>query len=276
MENIEVLSVFFKLFRAFGLQFFPLSKLQEKQSRRSVWNTLYFFVLVVIFSSLVTCFVLIGIENEEKIVKAKNFFNLLIKLTTDLGLILAIIVALTESYQKTEKMKKVLRKSKEIFMFCQLEFDHIIDYKKFKRKWLMTVAVWSLVFTIINLALTIESFLTGKRKTPLAILISLTLFLWIVIFKFVFFVDLVNFQMENLHKVIQQKLFLERDKKSSKVIEARRLFQLIVEMGQLTNKISSVCVAIVTLIITTIMINTGYELLVTADQGFRSKNLIRK
>lgn len=278
MEGIEVLSGVFKLFVAFGLQYFLPASLQRKTNpnHRSVWFKLYYLILLILFSSLTIFYVLIGIENQDEIIKAKNFINILIKLAMDVGLILAVAVGLTESYLQTNKMRNVLWKAKEIFMFCRLEFDYEIDYKSFRRSWMIILAIWFIGFTMFHSFLATMTLLHGGQLAPFFVAGALLLFLAVINIKFTFYVDLLHFQLQNFHTVVSEKIFNPKSRRTNKVLEARRLYSLIYEMGQLTNKISSICNTIVYGILTIIMINTGYEILVTSAGGVHLRIIISK
>jgi hypothetical protein len=251
MTDIEVLSGFFKVFELFGLQYFSFKDLNVKTNRK--WHgkfyIAYFALVLVLFSSAMTSYVVVALDIGEKKITAKTGFNFVIKIFMNFGLIASVIFGVIESFVKTNKLKEIYTKIKEVSMMCLVQFDFKVDYRNFDKAWkikcLTTMALYLPSFGTLIYAVHKK----GHKVLPYIVGFLPMTFFTLIVFKLVFHFDLVNFQLENMKKLMSNEVFIKVNTKNpvnvrhilqSRALAMRRVYNLIYDISEIVNEFLAV------------------------------------
>lgn len=275
MASIELLGSFSKLFELFGLQYFSFRHLKKGSigDRPTKNYTVYFLVLLVPLVSLTAHFVISEVAFQNENARKENYLRFIIVSIMSAGLIVVTLVGLFESYFKTHKLKAILVNATDISSLCVTEFYYLIDYTDFKKVWKRKCISFCLISLTSTLIVNSVAYLRNSPKKLVYIMQklggSLSLFFFImIVFKFTFFVDLVNFQLENLHSILklqrfsQQKSFVSTGLKRPRALAFRRLYNKIYVMAQLVNEILSLSLLLTLTILVIVIVNTSYQFMI--------------
>lgn len=279
MTNLKLLSGYFRVFELFGLQYFCFKALVEnvQQKRSKLFYLIYFIFLLVSFSVSMTIYVAATGDDHIRF-NIKTGFNYIIKVIIELGLIAIMIGGLIESYVKTSQLQEIVKKAKEISSFCKTEFNHLIDYENFNKTWhKKTYCLAILLFSAHGL-MCLTFYVTTGIFLPLLIGFPPVIVLALIVFKFAFYVDLVNFQLENMHKVMLKSSCSKKTKQyhNCKILAFRRCYILIYDMAGNVNSGSSACLLMILTFFIVVIISAGYECLVIFIARFKMKVIIRE
>lgn len=280
MSNIERLNCFSKLFVIFGLQYFSNYKQPKSYSRRKkpeVAYTIYFILLMIPLSYLLADDIheifIQELEEEDEVVNSKSYFNKASEIVIEVGIMATLFAGLIESYFKTNLVKDLLVKLDEISSLCSQEFRHQIDYEVYKKKWIRNFFFFVSIFLTSYGTWVIDSFVSEYSVVPLLIYMLPLFIFCLVIFKFVFFVDLVNFQLENFDIVSSANSINEVSRIAfvnvlhRKTLALRRFYCLIFDSAQLANHISTFSIFFTLIFLVPISINAIFRSFVVFTSG---------
>lgn len=274
MAGVEALSRFFRLFEVFCLHNFSFSELEiTKQSKRSKFcHKIYFVVLLLMFSTLMTFYVVVVVEKTHEEFNARTFILKSIKSLVNFALICAMICGLIEASVNSNKTRDVIKTAREIKNLCESSFGWTICYKNLKKTLIKKIIFCFFVFEVYLFGLMILELLVGEPITGMLLGIAPQHFIGTIMIFFNFYIELVNFQLKNLVQIVSTSLRYENilncnpinHELISKVGEC---FKTICEMADTVNKILRRAVFIVFLILVVITICLIYENLVLIFQG---------
>ena len=284
MTNIEALKGYFRVFELFGLQYFSFKDLVENvQQKRSNWfYRIYFIILLLIFPFSVTIYVAILDDISTISLDLNNGFNHFIKAILQLSLIATIIGGLIESYVKTDQVKEIIMKTKKISTFFKTEFNHDIDYESFCKTWKKRTLGMSFLIFIAFVVMSIAFGLVTGVYIPVFIGLVSILFLAILELKLVYYVDLLNLQLENLHEVIVKSSCPKKSEcylknyHNCKVLAYRRCHLMIYDLVELANSSFSAFLLLMLLFLILSITYSGFECSILPLGDIESKSIIRK
>lgn len=281
---------------AIGLQYFSLKSLTEKNSktRPSVWRVVYMIFLLILISGLVIIYVArdhTRIKQDE--ITIKNVIMFMIQHSMDIGLSLVICVGLIHSLVSTQCVKKVYLNSNEVSRLINDEFKMAFNYKSVRKEaWRKLVFVLMFVLTLHVIVILVHA---GTPDNVYQLLLGILpmLFLSMVVYKFIFYVCMINHQLAFL-KVILDDVFKVKTIKpietinlhltiikpvNTKVDELKKLriiskvYNIIYENGSLINASHGFTMLILLLSVVLAITVSGYELFVIALGGFPREQL---
>lgn len=272
------------IFELMGMQFFSLKKLSRLNAyeRPSVFRVL--LVFLVIFS--VICFLMFlmtslpgCIPQEKKVIDAKNVLMFSIAQTMQLGMIISVICCVLQSYFSSKDVKKLFLNSREMVESMFREFDIVVDFEEIKK------AAWKRFAVMTIFFLSIHGWMTYcSRNSSIMLLTSfcvapVSIFLVLTVYKFIFFVVMVNRQLEgltftltkifdekmgeveHLHvQIISLKQTRSNHERLVKIQAARKIYNLIHENSELVNSSNGLTVLICIVAHAGLLVLKSYEM----------------
>lgn len=280
------------LFEYTGLQYFSLKPLTKDGKRPSVLRTAYMLVLLVGVNALAVFYILFDYSMVRGELTSRNIVMYAIKSLMIVGLVTVLSVSFVQSFVSTQSVKKIYLNSKETVQLC-LEFKLNIDFKKIKRNALKKVcAMLSFIFALHGFVML--SHMNNLHNTlQLTLGIFPMLFLLVVVYKFVFYVDIVNSQLRLLETILEEIFRYQPSKINDNDVDLKqvepskpvddvtfsklrvlwKMYNLIYDNGTLINE--SIGLTVLTLLIGCAIALTvsGYEIFVTIVGGRSIQNL---
>lgn len=285
------------LFEYTGLQYFSLKSLttDNAKNRPTFARTVLMLSLFVCINTLAICFIIRdhSIINGE--LTPKNLIMYLIKHSMNAGFVSTLSVSLIESFVTTRSIKKFYLNSKEIALLC-LSFKLFIDFKKISKNY------WKRILLMLSFILAMHgSVMIAHVNNTSGILQMLfgvvpVLLLMMTVYKFIFYVDVVNSQLRMLEKLFEDSfqydpikiidnvadVNLTQVKPSSSIFVDNslnklrivwKIYNLIYDNGNLINE--SIGMTALALLISLVICLTvsGYEMFVTIVGGRGLKNI---
>lgn len=286
MTNIEVLSIFFKLFEIFGLQYFSFKDLNGKVLRSQKFYKIYFSIILILFCSATVYYVAINFETQISYVHAKNAFNFLMKLFMKFGLIGTIFIGIVESFLKTNQLKEVYMNLQEISTMCLAHFDFTIDYKIFKKSWAKKFAIVFVLFVLSFVSLFSSSQASSRRLLTATLTGCFPIILFsLIVIKFCLHVDLVNFQLQNMQKLMSTEVFVRVNSTNpvnvkhilqNRALAFRKIYNIVYDTAQIVNNILSVSALSIVTILTVVIINTAFRCVLALTNGEPMEKISRE
>ena len=274
MVGIEALSDFFRFFEIIGLQNFSLKDLNEReQSKKSkILHGINAGFLVTLSSLLMISLALLVRPKSLHFKNVKELVQYVIGIGLSTALMVVTIVGVLETYFKADQFKKIIALTKQISVLCSAEFNFDVDYKKFARNLMKKFMIFVSIVVVVQIAIFVSMIVANVSIRAIALLLFPRIFMHSVMVIFNFYVELVNFQLNNLIEIVDSTI--GRQKKLSKnryhqneALSMRQCYNFIFQMSQLTNHALRISVLIITLVLITTVITMTYENLVEKISG---------
>ena len=287
MTNFEVLKLFFKVFEIFGLQYFSFKDLEriKNDKRPGKFHIFYFLFVLILFSSTMILYVAFTIDTREKRITVKTGFNVMIRFFMNFGLIFTIVAGIIESFVKTDQLKDLYTKIKEVSSMCLSHFDFEIDYSSFHKAWRIKFFTGLILYIISYSEFILFNAHPRKAFFNFAIGFFPILFFGLIVFKLSFHVDLVNFQLQNLNILMSKEVFLKINPTNSvnikyilqsRALAVRKIYNLIYDISEIVNNFFAFSALSTIVVLTIIIINTSFRCIVEMTKGFASSKFARK
>ena len=279
------------LFEVLGLQCFSLKHLKPENvdKRPNILRTIYMFLL---FCSL--CAFTVGYVSHDRALtlqkkEPKYFLVFIIKNSMSVGLILVVFTSFVESYRSTKNIKKIFLNAKEITKACFNKFNVVVDFKKSKKgSWKRVLK--GIIFLVILQFFVIISNVLFSRDGSFVVLFQLfpSTYLLMIVFKYVFYVGMVNNQLEELKELLvntfkQQESEIIENGKSITVLSTMdplcklracwRIYNIIYENGLLINESQGLTVLMCLGSLIVALSISGYQLFVIIVGGMLSSQI---
>jgi hypothetical protein len=274
MSDIETLNVFYKIFLVFGLQYFSIYDLEPKKSSDNKWlkrfRKIHFVIVLILFSSMITAYVKSAFDVRERIT-AKTGFNFIIKLFMNFGLIATVMVGVIESFLKTKQSKEIYLMAKEVSAMTMSYFDYKIDYKPFKKSWIIKFIISFSILFLVYGSLVFNNIKNGRKALPLIVAFFPIFFVGLLVFKLTFHYDLVNFQLLNIEKMLSKEVFMKinttnsiniRHILQSRALGFRKIYNMVYDMSECVNNFLASSALFIVIVLTVVVINSSFNCIV--------------
>lgn len=278
-----------------GLQFFSLKHLNSRniKDKPTILRTIIMITLV----SALTLFVVFLFSNvtmsKEK-VNARNVLMHAILSFLNIGVVAVIDASIIQSYILTCTTKNIFLNMKLISQLGFKEFGRRIEYKKIKKAALKRGLVVVVFFIATHIILTYSAIKTIEDVVG-AIIISIPTFIcYAIVYKFVFYVDLINNQLKFFEKLVDEisecrKVEItegfdfhlvsvgtknESEDLMRKSRAARKIYILIFESVNLVNSSNGFAILLVIVDMVISLTSSGYELSVVALGGLSVEKIM--
>jgi hypothetical protein len=286
------LKTFLNIFELLGLQYFSLRELtvDNLKKRPTFLRAIFMLILVTIVCSLMIFVVNSDNPEVEGKVTAKNVVMFAIKRSFNLGMILVCCSSIVQSFVSTKKIKKVFMNIRQVVKIVQSEFDVCVDFKRFKISALKKLWFLLIFFATIHASVTLVYWNEENLFIRTFLGAIPVVFLLIVVYKILFFIALINYQLELLSEIVKD-IFQYHPIKiieninfhltSVKTVEdpleklrsARKIFNIIFESGALINSSNGFTILIMLITLVISLTVSGYEVFIIIVGGLPIKNI---
>lgn len=282
------------LFEVLGLQYFSLKSLNKENVnvRPSAFRFLYMLVMCSVVTSLMVCFILFTTPQMENKVTAKNAVTFAVQNMISVCIILVVCISFFQSFASTSLVKRIFLNSNEVAELCYNEFKIFIDINRIKKSvWKRLLAV--LIFLLFVYGILISVHLKSPLDIfPMFVLILPMIFLMMISFKLTFYVRMINIKLKLLKNILEDiythlklgqtmvvtcttiKSIEPLENHSSKLIVARRIYNLIYENGILINASNGLTILILLMTLVVSLTASGYELFVMMVGGMPKNGIM--
>lgn len=267
MKHLNQFSVVLQIF---GFQYFSLEQLRKQSDVDkfpSFGYSIYFLILIV---SLPHGFVkalhsLLLLEDEdEKIQKNldnKSIFEAAIGLLMHIGFVFLITLSVANFYLRTKSLKKIYFKIFQIEEIYKKNFNKSLSCKKVQRFVLKRIALFQLMILTFVVLRIIK---TGKIDFRRIFDTLFFTFWYLLAIYYIFFVKLINFQIEMVSLTIFECCKNLNEFNSHKLTEQllmiKKILVKIKECAELIDRIMMITVLGLFIINTTISISHAYRI----------------
>jgi len=202
-SELKCLSQCATIFQIFGLQYFSVKSLSFKNLLvYPSWKyTIYFVLVLIILLGLMTIYaVLAAHEHLNEKLALRTVLNYLVQKSIIILLIVITCVSLIQSYTSTPQTKLFYLNCFRIARIAKDNFKDPIDHHPFKKKILRYFFGTELFLRILQVILCFFHKNPDHMVGELLATLPLT-FLYTTIFKFFFYVMLVNFHLDTSYKI---------------------------------------------------------------------------
>lgn len=296
----EEMNSFLIIFEVMGLQYFSLKSLNfdKLKKRPSARRTLLMLTLLIFMTFVTFFFIKVDQDKSENHhrLEAKTFITFTIHHSMNIGLVVVILSSIVQSFMSNWKVEKIYQNAKEIAKVSFEEFNVVIDFKKIKKASQKRLAALLTLFLSVHFTTRFLHTNTFEDIVVMFFAVLPVLYLVMTVFKFVFYVGMVNCQLgftakliENIFKKPQtlaletvnlQKIFVKPSKKFEdplrKLIAARKILNLTCENGALVNDSNGFTLLLVLTDLVIALTVSGYEIFVIVIGGMPTKQVPRK
>lgn len=275
------------IFEITGMQYFSLNKLtkhnvHERPSIFRLFGVLLVISLIVVMMVFTVTLVPDSLIEKNEALRAKNVLLFTIASSVGKMMILCVICCVLESYTSSRDMKKLFLNSKEIVETIHREFNIIVDLKQIRRSALKRFVAMTIFFMSIHVPIIYFLRHSGMMIFVLLVITPPIIFLLLSVHKFIFFVAMVNSQIEALTSILARlfdgkpievdhvhlksynaKPSKTRIELSIKLQAAKHIYDLIHENGELVNRSHGLTVLVFIVLTIVMLIARTYEIIIT-------------
>lgn len=239
MADIEELSGFFKYFELCGVQSFSLRDLKEDRppTLSKMFHSIYFvFLLAVLPYTMHYFFKSYAIDSFQE----KRFMIEVMTRVLSYTLISSVVFGLLESNFKSGKFKTFIRLSKKLTKILNQTFLLHSNYRAMKWKFVVVILLFTLLIFTNVLTLGLAALKVDDSIFPALIGFFPVYFEVLILVVFNFYVELINFELENLVTVVSKSIEKSAFSKtvnfnSSKAFAVCRCYKIIYDMSLLVD-----------------------------------------
>lgn len=284
----EELNSFFVVFELMGLQNFSLKSLtaENAKTRPAIVRLIYFVILFLLNTFIMTTFFFhdeIGIQEE---VTAKNVLMYAIQHSMNFGLIMVLLTGLVQSFTSTCGTKRIFLNFKEIIKQVQQEFGIVIDFSRIRKASWRRLSVMLIFYGISHVTTFLSQISSASGIVPFILGIFPIVFLLMIVYKYIFYVGMVNHQLQFLRKMLADIFKLQSSKATDislrmnqinyvmspddpmrKLRAIRTIYNLIYENGAAINDGNGLTMLTLLICLVTSLTVSGYQIFVLIVGG---------
>lgn len=193
------------IFEVFGLQYFSLRKLSpvNSQTRPGKFRILYLLFTLAIIIGMTVGYIIHDHTQILEPITLKNLMLIAVQQSMNFGILLVVTVSLVQSFVSTKNIKGIFMNTRDIIQLCAYDFKIAIDFKKIRseaRKTLRNIVIFITTLHGTMMLIHMKSF---DELFQMMLGMLPIFFLVMVEYKFVFYVDMVNRQLEFLKQLLE-------------------------------------------------------------------------
>lgn len=282
-----------------GLQFFSLKTLEpgSYQKRPSNIRVAFLLLLLLLISGMMYYFTLSARSGNENIT-AKNLIIFAIQRCLEVGYVTVIFIGMVQSLATTINVKKFFINTKLIGKLISQDFSHIFSFEKVRDFSMKRFIVMMIFFATVHGTASIFQYRANGLEGLIEMFIGAApvFFLMMIVYKFVFYIDLINRQLEALKELFRE-LFLDdssltmincnqkaainvlhaihvRDNSVRKLYTMRKIYNLIHENGELASSSNGLTIMVLIVVVVISLTSGGYNIFVTIVGDFPKDQII--
>lgn len=227
MEATKNLAKSCAIFQVFFLLYFSVKRLECADGPSRFYKIKFAIFLLIISTQIISTFYFLSNAITTRI-DSKSALNYIIQILLFTVVILTYFFAFFHSFTTTKKMKKIFSNFLSISQICCQNFQYNVDCRLIMIWLYKTIAYIYFVYSILQIILYLfEKHFDVKNPLKIAFLRSTPAFIFcLVMIKFVFIVNLVNYYLEHLI-IILNDLF--RSNHEPNIINVRPKFDFSLE-----------------------------------------------
>lgn len=279
------------LFEVLGQQYFSLKSLQESnvQTRPSVFRLIHMIFLVLLIPVLMIFYILQEHSYLQESLNAKNILMYVIKNSMNVGMVLVACTSLIQSYISTEKTKKIYMNLRENVQSYINDFNQTINFRMIRNAAFKRLSVMVIFFVVVHGGITLLNLHSMDAVIKLTIGLLPMFFLLTIMNKYIFYVGMVNHQLQYLATLMGD--ILKADPHPVKIIvdivnnglkpmpiklpedpmrklrAARKIYNIIFENGTLINESNGLTILVMLISLVIALTVSGYEVFVIIIGG---------
>jgi hypothetical protein len=304
-KNVNAITL---LLEIMGLQYFSLKKLSTKNVEKGPTRPrlLQMVLNLTFYLSVLICLPALlsksresedTVEDPTVLVSKNNILMVAMLNSMGLSLVFNVVISIILSYNSTREIKKFFLNTRKIIQMVYQDFNAPFETKRINR------AAWTRLATMIVLCyLFFGSMMSTYGGLSLSFLIRVLLtlpmvgYLVLAVFKYLFFVDIIYYQLELLISVLANKtqlhveiangfegLLIDTINVSSRkgnfqllkrLKTARKVFRLIIENVDLVNSSNGLTVLTYMTVMVIMLISRCYEVIVIDMEALPQESFI--
>lgn len=278
-----------RIFEIFGLQYFSPKNVLENgvPERLPYLRGIYMLLLMIAYFAFLSIYLFFERDDLDLNVTAKTILTYSIQHTMKIGMFFIIFVSLLQSFLTSNKIAQIFHNVKIISTIITEDFKVSQNYEKIKRKLNRHGLMVMLVFVLIEMTVII---ITSKsfEEVLLQLCYLLVLFvLLLTIYKFIFYVQVINCQIQKLNELLEGIFHVERPRviedlsintisvKVHKVtdeifknfVSSKKIYNILFENGSLLNESMGITMLLVLIILVIALTASGYQIFVILVGG---------
>lgn len=288
---VEELNDCLILFELLGQQYFSLKSLTSRNltNRPSIYRFIYLVVVCLLVSMLMVFYIYQDHSAMNESLNAKNVLMYAVKNSMYVGVLIVVWISLIQSYVSTSEVKKIFFNVMETVQLCASEFNVIIDPKLIRNGAWRRLSVMIIFFGIVHGGLTLLNVSSPEIVKKLTIGLLPMFFLLTIMNKYIFYIGMMNHQLEFLTILIKSvfksepqpiniveniNFHLKSVKPMTSVEDpmrkfraARKIYNIIYENGTLINESNGLTILVMLISLVIALTVSGYEVFVIIIGG---------
>jgi hypothetical protein len=287
-----------RIFEVFGLQYFSLKSVIENGVPKKLpyFRILYMLLVMGITIGFLSVYLLADREYLIEKVSAKTVLTYVIMHSMKMGMFIVIIVSLVQSFLTTKKVAKIYENMEKISKITTEDFK-VVQYYYNIRKKLRIHGILMFAFFVVTEVFMISFCQNLEKIIMQSCYIIPIVFLLTNVYKFIFYVQLINNQLENLIalmdsiflmksaakyadnfdiNLIPVKVHRSSDDIFRKFVSAKRIYNILFESGCLINEAMGLTLLILLIIIVIALTASGYQIFVILVGGKETEKIAGK
>lgn len=262
MDTKENLSKCCIIFQIFGFIHFSIKNLSI-DSNLSIFYTIKFIIIVIILAIQTIVFAKSIFIGAVESFDAKMSLHSFVQLVFFFLIFFVMIVAYIQSFTSTKLIKRIFINLIKISKIFREDFLHSMDFGIFKL-WLYKLNFFTtIIFIVAHVFITLfETYYNVENSVVRNIIETIQSLIFMIIFyKYLFFVKLVNYNLEHLIDSIKNELNSSKIILEIKLKKLREIYALIQEIVKLINDSMGLTILVYITSLVISQINIIYNLL---------------
>lgn len=294
-QIIDELNSSMIIFEISGLHYFSLKNPKEHEisKKPSYVRSLYMIFVLVIYTSLMAIYIFTDENFSEHKVTAKTVLTYTIQHSMKIGLFLVIFSSVLQSFFSTKKLVTIFENLRKIFQITSDDFKVTQNLLKIKKRFKINVTLMVLflastqIFLFVMESKSIENFLLLCCGTLPIIFVLLT------VFKFVFYVQMINHELKMLRNLVegifqvQSPKVINRldlhlvsvkpqifyDDVFKKFVSAKKIYNILYDNGCLLNESMGFTMLVLLIVLVITLTASGYQIFVILVGGNENRTI---
>lgn len=276
------------IFEVMGLQYFSLKSMKDGKDRPTILRSIYMLCLLAIVLFMMINFIMSDKDISSERLNVKNVLMFAVQRSMHVCLIMVVCISIVQSFVTTKCTMQFYHNANKLKQLYFEEFKLVVDFTIIKKSVLKRLLATLLFFGVIHGSEIVFRLRSFNDIVPMFMGAIPVLFLLMIAFKFVLYVDFVNNQLRSLENLIKniarpqplktvdnisyhllhvKVMSISYDDLLIKLSSARKYYNIIYENGKLVNDTNGLTVLILLIDSVVAMTLAGYQSFVVIVGG---------
>lgn len=285
------------IFELLGLQYFRLKNLTPENfnHKPSFARTSYVLVIIAVLSVFLLFYIKTDKTATPDKLTAKSAMLYAVHHSMNFSLMCVVWTNIIQSYRTTFTVKRIYLNIRKLSLILAQEFNMLINFKLIKKLVWRRLAIILIFFATCHCTTAYTKYETLEKFIQMNVGAFPVLFLLMTVYKFVFYVDMINKQLL-LCEMILKKLFVTQpitiiddvhlrvtpvkpfryNDVTRKIIATRKIYNIIAANAKMINQSFGACnLALIASLVVTLTA-AGYQMFVVIIGGLSMAHLAGK